>query len=107
MTNDNNIPPLDEQTGDVFTIKKDELWYDGEGDLLDTAEGRAKFCRLNETSIFRKDDPDMWNSKIWVYNIQNQGLTVKKRSRADTTLFECIEYDADGKEINKFFDPYE
>ena len=32
----------------------DELFYTGPGDLLDTAEGRAKFCRINETTVFRK-----------------------------------------------------
>lgn len=35
----------------------EELFYTGEGDLLDTAEGRAKFCRLNETTVFRKKIP--------------------------------------------------
>ena len=28
---------------------QDELYYAGPGDLLDTAEGRSKFCRLNES----------------------------------------------------------
>ena len=31
--------------------QKDPLYYNGPGDLLDTAEGRAKFCRLNETGV--------------------------------------------------------
>ena len=26
---------------------RDPLYYNGPGDLLDTPEGRAKFCRLN------------------------------------------------------------
>ncbi len=93
------------EAGDTFYAKKDELWYDGDGDLLDTAEGRAKFCRLNETSIFRKDDPDMYNDFIWVYNVRGESLVIKKRSRADNTLYECIEYDADGTQTNRFFDP--
>lgn len=35
----------------------EELFYTGEGDLLDTAEGRAKFCRLNETTVSEKKIP--------------------------------------------------
>lgn len=87
------------------TFKIDELWYDGEGDLLDTAEGRAKFCRLSKTSVFNKPDPEMFNSLIWVYNVQGESLVVKKRSRADPKLYECIEYDAAGSEVQKFYDP--
>jgi len=89
------------------TFKIDELWYDGEGDLLDTEEGRAKFCRLNESSIYRKEDPNTYNDHIWVFNVKNVSMTIKKRSQVDPSLYECREYDADGKEINKFFDPYE
>ena len=84
---------------------KDELYYNGPGDLLDTPEGRAKFCRLNESSVFRKPDPDFPNSKIWVFNVQGQGMVIKKRSRVDTSLMENIEYDASGKEISKSFEP--
>ena len=84
---------------------KDELYYSGEGDLLDTAEGRAKFCRLNETSVFRKDDPNNPGYKIWVFNVQGQGLVVKKRSRVDPLIMEDIEYDAEGKEIGKSYEP--
>ena len=87
------------------TFKIDKLWYDGEGDLLDTAEGRSKFCRLNETTVFNKPDPEMFNSLIWAYNVQGESLVVKKRSRVDPTLYECIEYDADGKETQRFYDP--
>ena len=53
---------------------QDELWYNGEGDLLDTAEGRAKFCALNETSVFRKPDPANPGYKIWVFNVQGRDL---------------------------------
>ena len=84
---------------------KDELYYNGKGDLLDTAEGRAKFCRLNETSIFRKDDPENPGYKIWVFNLQGQGMTVKKRSKVDPSLMEDIEYDADGNEVSKSYEP--
>lgn len=84
---------------------KDELYYDGPGDLLDTAEGRAKFCRLNETSVFRKPDPEFPNYKIWVFNNQGQGMVVKRRSRVDPQLMEDIEYNADGVEISKSYEP--
>lgn len=101
----------DEKTKDPFddipelTFKIDKLWYDGEGDLLDTAEGRAKFCRLAESSIYSKPDPEMFNSSIWVYNVQGQSLVIKKLSRVDQSLYECVEYDAQGAEVQKFFDP--
>ena len=84
---------------------KDELFYDGEGDLLDTAEGRSKFCRLNETSVFRKDDPDNPGYKIWVFNVQNEGLIIKKRSKVDPQIMEDIEYDSNGNEISKSYEP--
>ena len=42
--------------------QKDPLYYNGPGDLLDTPEGRKKFCALNETGVFRKPDPDFPNS---------------------------------------------
>ena len=84
---------------------KDELWYNGEGDLLDTAEGRAKFCRLNETSVFRKPDPENPGYKIWVFNVQGQGMVIKKRSRVDPQVMEDVEYDADGKETGRSYEP--
>lgn len=83
----------------------DELYYNGPGDLLDTPEGREKFCRLNETGVFRKPDPDFPDSRIWVFNVQGQGLVVKKRCRADPALMENREYDAQGKETGKSFEP--
>ena len=61
--------------------KKDELYYNGPGDLLDTPEGRSRFCRLNKTSVYRKPDPSYPGYKIWVFNNQGQGLVIKKRSR--------------------------
>ena len=84
---------------------QDELYYNGEGDLLDTPEGRAKFCRLNETSIFRKDDPENPGFKIWVFNLQGQGMTVKKRSKVDPSVMEDIEYDAYGNEVSRSYEP--
>ena len=85
--------------------QRDELYYNGPGDLLDTPEGRAKFCRLNETSVFNKSDPQFPGYKIWVYNLQGQGLIVKKRSRVDPAVMENIEYDAEGKELSRSYEP--
>ena len=95
--------------GELGEFKKramaDELWYNGEGDLLDTPEGRAKFCALNETSVYRKPDPENPGYKIWVFNVQGQGLVVKKRSKVDPKIMEDIEYDAQGIEIGKSYEP--
>ena len=94
---------------DLKQIKKealaDELYYDGPGDLLDTPEGRAKFCRLNETSVFRKPDPQFPNYKIWVFNNQGTGMVIKKRSRVDPQLMEDVEYNAEGVEISRSYEP--
>ena len=107
MLEPNDVMKVDDKDWEQFKkdAVRDELYYNGPGDLLDTAEGRAKFCRLNESSVFRKPDPDFPNSKIWVFNVQGQGMVIKKRSRVDPSLMENIEYDADGKEISKSFEP--
>ena len=85
----------------------EELWYNGEGDILDTEEGRAKFCQLNKSSVYTKDDPDFFGGRITVFNIQGKTMTIKRRCKADTTLFESKVYDADGKQTDKFYEPYE
>ena len=107
MLEPNDVMRVDDKDWEQFKKEavRDELYYDGPGDLLDTPEGRAKFCRLNGSSVFRKPDPDFPNSKIWVFNVQGQGMVIKKRSRVDTSLMENIEYDASGKEISKSFEP--
>ena len=84
---------------------KDELYYNGPGDLLDTAEGRAKFCRLNKTSVYRKPDPEFPGYRIWVFNNQGEGMVVKKRSRVDPKLMEDVEYNAEGVEISRSYEP--
>lgn len=84
---------------------KDELYYSGPGDLLDTPEGRAKFCRLNESSAYNKPDPDFPGYKIWVFNNQGEGMVIKKRSRVDPALMEDVEYNADGVEISRSYEP--
>lgn len=100
----NNVP---EEDWEAWKKKasQDPLFYSGPGDLLDTAEGRSRFCRLNESGAFRKPDPNYPGYTIWVFNNQGQGLVVKKRSRVDPALMEDVEYDADGKELSKSFEP--
>ena len=107
MIQPNDIFKTDDSNWEQFKkdAVKDELFYDGPGDLLDTPEGRAKFCRLNESSVFRKPDPDFPNYKIWVFNVQGQGLVIKKRSRVDNSLMENVEYNADGVEISRSYEP--
>ena len=55
--------------------------------------------------MFRKKDPGTWNNYIWVFNNQGVGMTIKKQSRVDPQLMECIDYDADGNEIGKAYEP--
>ena len=107
MIEPNDVMKVDDKDWEQFKrdAAKDELFYNGPGDLLDTPEGREKFCRLNETGVFRKPDPDIPRSKIWVFNHQGEGLVVKKRSRVDPSLMEDIEYDAQGIEVSKSYEP--
>ncbi len=107
MIQPNDIMNVEAEDWEEFKKKaaQDELFYDGPGDLLDTAEGRAKFCRLNDSGVFRKDDPDFPKYKIWVFNNKGQGLVIKRRSHADTTLMENVEFDAEGNQISKSYEP--
>ena len=84
---------------------KDELYYNGPGDMLDTAEGRSKFCRLNESGLFNKDDPVYPGYKIWVFNNKGEGMVVKRRSRVDPSLMENVEFNAEGNPISRSFEP--
>ena len=84
---------------------QDELYYAGPGDLLDTAEGRARFCRLNESGMFRKPDPEFPGYRIWVFNNQGEGMVVKRRSRVDPSLMEDVEFNAEGAEISRSYEP--
>lgn len=84
---------------------QDELYYTGPGDLLDTPEGRSRFCRLNESGMFRKPDPAYPGYSIYVFNNRGEGLVVKKRSRVDPALMEDVEYNADGAEISRSYEP--
>jgi len=107
MFEPNDVMKISEDGWEQFKqdAAKDELYYNGPGDLLDTPEGRAKFCRLNATSVFNKPDPEFRGYKIWVFNNQGQGMVIKKRSRVDPALMEDIEYNADGIEISKSYEP--
>lgn len=107
MLEPNDVNKVDDKDWEEFKKQalKDELYYSGPGDLLDTPDGRAKFCRLNESSAFNKPDPQFPGYKIWVFNVQGQGMVIKKRSRIDPTLMENIEYDADGIEISRSYEP--
>lgn len=107
MIEPNDVLKVEEKDWEEFKKKaaKDELYYNGPGDLLDTAEGRAKFCRLNETGVFRKPDPANPGYKIWVFNNHGEGMVVKKRSKVDPKLMEDVEYNADGVEISRSYEP--
>ncbi|MBS1420464.1 MAG: hypothetical protein HP001_09580 [Oscillospiraceae bacterium] len=107
MIQPNDVMNIDSENWEDFKKEamKDALYYNGPGDLLDTEEGRARFCRLNETGVFRKPDPDFPNYKIWVFNNQGSGMVIKKRSRVDQALMEDVEYDADGREISRSYEP--
>ena len=107
MIQPNDVNKVSDEEWEDFKKKAqaDELYYSGPGDLLDTAEGRAKFCRLNESGAFAKPDPAFPGYKIWVFNNQGQGMVVKRRSRVDPTVMEDVEFDADGQPISRSFEP--
>ena len=107
MLEPRDVDQVPEEEWESFKKKavEDELYYNGPGDLLDTPEGRAKFCRLNTTSVFRKPDPSYPGYKIWVFNNQGQGMVIKKRSHVDPALMEDIEYNAEGQEISRSYEP--
>ena len=107
MIEPNDVMKVDDADWEKFKEEayKDELYYSGPGDLLDTAEGREKFCRLNKTGVFQKPDPQVPGYKIWVFNVQGEGLIIKKRSRVDPAIMENVEYDAQGSEAGKSFEP--
>ena len=68
-------------------------------------EGRSKFCRLNESGAFNKPDPLYPNYKIWVFNNQGEGMVIKRRSRVDPSLMEDVEFDVNGNEISRSYEP--
>lgn len=107
MIQPNDVNKVSDEDWEEFKKKAqaDELYYSGPGDLLDTAEGRARFCRLNESGAYNKPDPVFPNYKIWVFNNQGEGMVVKRRSRVDPTVMEDVEFNADGVEISKSYEP--
>ena len=84
---------------------QEETYYAGPGDLLETAEGRARFCRCNDSGLFQKPDPAYPGYKIFVFNNQGEGMVVKRRSRVDPALMEDVEFNAQGIEISKSYEP--
>ena len=107
MTQPNDVLRVSDEDWEQFKkeVSKEQLYYAGPGDLLDTPEGRKNFCLLNDSGLFRKDDPAYPGYKIWVFNNQGEGMVIKKRSSADPSLMENIEYNAEGIEISKSFEP--
>ena len=107
MIQPNDVDRIENEDWEDFKKRaaEDELYYSGPGDLLDTAEGRARFCRLNESGMFRKADPAYPHNFIYVFNNQGVGMVVKRRSRVDPTLMEDVEFNADGEPISKSFEP--
>ena len=106
MINPRDVDRVPDEEWEEFKKKaaKDELFYTGPGDMLDTPEGRAKFCRLNVSGAFNKADPNFPGYMIWVFNNQGQGLVIKKRSKADPALMVNTEYDAAGIEMSKSYE---
>lgn len=107
MIQPNDVNKIEDEDWEAFKKRamEDELYYAGPGDLLGTPEGRAKFCRLNTTSMFRKPDPAYPGYFIFVFNNQGEGMVVKKRSRVDPMLMEDVEYNAEGVEISRSYEP--
>ena len=75
MIQPNDVIKTDDKDWEEFkkNAVRTSFTNNGPGDLLDTAEGRAKFCRGNETSVFRKARPGFPGYKIWVFNNQGRG----------------------------------
>jgi len=107
MIQPNDVNHVDAKDWESFKQKAlaDELYYQGPGDLLDTPEGRAKFCRLNESGMFRKQDAEYPGYNIYVFNNRGEGMVVKRRSRVDPSLMEDVEYNAEGIEISRSYEP--
>ena len=107
MIQPNDINSVSDEEWEAFKKRaaQEETYYTGPGDLLDTAEGRAKFCRYNESGAFNKEDPVFPGYKIWVFNNQGEGMVVKRRSRVDPSVMEDVEFNADGVEISRSFEP--
>ena len=107
MIQPKDIDKVSDEDWEAFKKKaaQDELYYTGPGDLLDTAEGRAKFCRFADSGAYNKEDPVFPGYKIWVFNNQGAGMVVKRRSRVDPSVMEDVEFDADGNAVSKSFEP--
>ncbi len=107
MIQPNDVDRVENEDWEEFKKRamQDELYYKGPGDILDTAEGRARFCRLNESGLFRKPDPAYPGYSIYVFNNKGEGMVVKRRSRVDPALMEDVEFNAEGAEISRSYEP--
>ena len=107
MIQPNDVDRVENEDWEAFKQRamQDELYYKGPGDMLDTAEGRARFCRLNESGLFRKPDPAYPGYSIYVFNNKGEGMVVKRRSRVDPALMEDVEFNAQGEEISRSYEP--
>ena len=107
MIQPNDVNRVSDEEWEDFKKRaaEDELYYTGPGDLLDGPEGRSKFCRLNESGAYNKPDPLYPNYKIWVFNNQGEGMVIKRRSRVDPSLMEDVEFDVNGNEISRSYEP--
>ena len=107
MIQPNDVDKIENEDWEAFKKRamQEETYYAGPGDLLDTAEGRATFCRCNDSGLFQKPDPLYPGYKIFVFNNHGEGMVVKRRSRVDPALMEDVEFNADGVEISKSYEP--
>ncbi|MBR5342659.1 MAG: hypothetical protein IK149_02040 [Oscillospiraceae bacterium] len=107
MIQPNDVNKIENEDWEEFKKRavQDELYYSGPGDLLDDAAGRSKFCRLNESGMFRKPDPLYPGYNIYVFNNQGEGMVIKRRSRVDPALMEDVEFNAEGQEISRSYEP--
>ena len=79
MIQPNDVNKVENEDWEAFKKKAmaDELYYNGPGDRLDDAPGRSKFCRLNESGMFRKPDPLYPGYFIYVFNnITSHSFTI-------------------------------
>ena len=107
MIDPNDVMKVSDEEWESFKEKaiQDDSYYHGKGDMMDTPEGRAQFCRQNKTGAYNKPDPENPGYKIWVFVVQNEGLVVKRRSKVDPRLMEDIEYNAEGVQLSKSYEP--
>ena len=80
MIEPNDVMKVNDENWEEFKKEaaKDELFTTAPAISSTPLRARAKFCRLNESSVFRKPDPEFPGSKIWVFNLKGQGMVIKE-----------------------------